>query len=139
MKRWSVLLIVVLLLAGLGLAAPGAAKEKLPDTDLTGLAVLMGGDPAPPAIPAPSPTPAIAGATAATSAPATSGELTLDRFALGFGLIVVGAFGAAVVVLLMRRMRRMVNTSLAQQGDPGAKKNTSGTRQAAGPRKDPYR
>lgn len=120
MIRWSVLLL--LLLAGLGPVAAAEAKEKLPDTDLSGLTVLMGGEAAPPAIPAPSPTPAGVAATSAP-APAATGELTLDRFALGFGLIVVGTLGAAVIMLIMRRVRRSVNTIMAQAGDTGEQRN----------------
>ena len=120
MNRWSPVLLGLLLFAGLGLATPSQAKEKLPDTDLSGLAVLLGGEAAPPAIPVPT----TAGGAATTRAPAPdTGGLTLDRFALGFGLVVVGTLGAAVAMLLLRRMRRLVNTTLAQQPGAGEKKN----------------
>jgi hypothetical protein len=125
MNRWFCLLLGLLLLVGLGPAAPGQAKEKLPDIDLDGLVVLLGAEPAPAAIPAPTPSPAPGGIAAVTPAPApaAAGELTLDRFALGFGLVVVGAFGVALAVLAMRRLRGSLTATLAQQGDAAEKKN----------------
>jgi hypothetical protein len=64
-----------------------------------------------PATVAPSPAPDL------TPAP-ESGELTLDRFTIGFVLIVLGTLGAGLAVLGLRRARRLRDATLAGKTPP---------------------
>jgi hypothetical protein len=64
-----------------------------------------------PATVAPSP------ASALTPVP-ESGGLTLDRFTLGFVLIVVGTLGAGLAVLGLRRARRLRDATLTDKTPP---------------------
>jgi hypothetical protein len=107
MKRSLLLLAGVLLLLGLGSATPTLAKEKVRDTDLAGLMVLMGADATPTAAANPAP-------ASAPAADPASGELTMNRFVLGFGLIILGTLGAAAIMLTMRRLRRTLGDTLAE-------------------------
>jgi hypothetical protein len=47
-----------------------------------------------------------------------SGGLTLDRFTLGFVLIVVGTLGAGLAVLGLRRARRLRDATLTDKTPP---------------------
>jgi hypothetical protein len=108
----------VLLLLGVLYPAPIRASHKVPN-----------GPPpfaypvAPPEVPPVAPAlaaPATVGPTpgpATTPAPAAEG-LSLDRFALGFLLIVVGTLGAGLAVLGLRRARRLRDTTLRDKAPP---------------------
>jgi hypothetical protein len=63
-------------------------------------------DPTATAVPAPPPT------------PAPAAGLTLDRFALGFGLIIVGTLGVGLAVLGLRRARRLRDAALTGREPP---------------------
>ncbi len=106
-----------LLLLGLLQPAPAQAAHKLPNgpppfayPGLPPTMVLETQDDAPVAEQAaatPVPTPV----APPVPAPATGG-LTLDRFAIGFLLIVVGTLGAGLAVLGLRRARRLRDAAL---------------------------
>jgi hypothetical protein len=93
--------------------APADAANKVMPFDPAGLASLVG------AIPAPTPTTQLATAPVpAPALPAASQGLTLDRFALGFGLIVIGVIGAALARRAMRSARTSVSAPPTEKKSP---------------------
>lgn len=110
--------VAVLLLLGVLYAAPIRASHKVPPGPPPFAYPVAPPDaqPVAPAIAAPatvgpSPAPAL------TPAPAAEG-LSLDRFALGFLLIVVGTLGAGLAVLGLRRARRLRDATLRDKAPP---------------------
>jgi hypothetical protein len=105
--------LAVLLSVGVLHPAPAEAAHKIPNGPPP-FAYPGAPPPARPLAPAtvgPSPAPS------ATPAPA-AGELGLDRFALGFALIVVGTLGAGLAVLGLRRARRLRDATLSDKAPP---------------------
>ena len=107
----------LLLLGALG-PAPAWAAHKVPNGPPP-FAYPVAPPEVPPVVPAlvapatvaPSPAPDL------TPAP-ESGELTLDRFTIGFVLIVLGTLGAGLAVLGLRRARRLRDATLAGKTPP---------------------
>ena len=116
LERW----LGVLMLVGMVLnVSPVSAAHKVPNGPppfaypvAPPTPLLVAQDDAPPAVQA-------ATTSAPTPAPAPAAdELTLDRFTLGFLLIVVGTLGAGLAVLGLRRARRLRDATLTGKTPP---------------------